>query len=108
MTAVQMEARIGSDMPQTVEGVKRQALPILTAHGVRRAAVFGSVARAEAGIDSDVDLLVEIGESASLLDVIALKLDLEDALGCKVDVVEYNAVRPTLRNRVLAEQVPIL
>jgi predicted nucleotidyltransferase len=52
--------------------------------------VFGSVARGEARADSDVDLLVDMDPSATALDLSELILDLEDALGWKVDVVETN------------------
>lgn len=57
---------------------------------------------------SDVDLLVEFEGRKSLLDLSGLKIELEDALGRKVDVVTYRSLHPLLRERILAEQVPIL
>jgi uncharacterized protein len=57
---------------------------------------------------SDVDLLVEFEGRKSLLDLSGFKIELEDALCRKVDVVTYRSLHPLLRERILAEQVPIL
>lgn len=92
----------------TIEDVKGKVRPILRRYGVRRAAVFGSLARGRPRRRSDVDLLVEFEKPIGLFDFVGLKQDLEDALGRKVDVVEYQALKPRLRERVLAEHVPIL
>ena len=81
--------------------------PILRRHGIQKAGVFGSVARGEAEYH-DVDLLVKVDRSMSLLQFIALKHELEDALGCPVDLVEYDAIKPALRERILAEEVEVI
>jgi predicted nucleotidyltransferase len=99
--------------PDQVEGldidtISATILPILKKHGVRRAGLFGSFVRGEASGDSDIDILVEVDDEASLLDFVGIKLDLEDALGIKVDLVEYSAIDPRLRDRILAEEVVIL
>jgi len=52
--------------------------------------------------------LVEIEKDISLLDFVGLKLEIEDKLGKKLDLVEYNAIKPLLRERILKEQVVIL
>jgi len=57
---------------------------------------------------SDIDLLIEIKRKVSLLDIADLKLELEDKLRKKVDVVEYSVIKPLIRERVLSEEVPIL
>ena len=67
--------------------------------------VFGSVARGEDTAASDLDLLVEMEPKRSLLDLVAIKQDLEDLLGCRVHVVTEAAVSPYLRERVLQEAV---
>jgi len=64
-------------------------------------------ARGEGRPDSDVDLLVSVGDRASLFDIIAIKQDLEDLLGCKVDVVTEDSISPYLRDRVLSEAVSL-
>ena len=69
--------------------------------------IFGSVARGDAGPESDVDILVELEPGRGLLDHAALMLDLSDLLGCKVDVVSDRALHWYIRDRVLAEAVPL-
>lgn len=90
-----------------LDDIRRRIVPVLRRHGVRRAGVFGSYARGEATSQSDVDLLVELRPDASLLDLVALKLELEQALGRAADLVEYRAIHPLLRERVLREQVTV-
>ncbi len=85
---------------EEVERIARQ-------HGARNLRVFGSVARGEATEGSDLDLLVEMEPGRSLLDLVAIKQDLEELLLCKVDVVTEAAVSPYLRERVLNEAVSL-
>ncbi len=75
--------------------------------GVTALAVFGSVARGEAGPESDVDLLVDIDPARriSLLGFIEIQLALEDLLGAKVDLVERSAVRERWRELIMKEAV---
>ena len=58
--------------------------------------------------DSDIDMLVEIEKNISLLDFVGLKIEIEDALGKKVDLVEYNTIKPLLKESILKEQVVIV
>jgi len=90
--------------PHTLEIIRS----VLSRHRVSRAGLFGSFARGEASFESDVDVLVELDPKTSLLDYVALKLELEDALSRNVDLVEYDSMKPLLRDRILAEQVSIL
>ncbi len=82
-------------------------LRIAAQHGARNVRLFGSVARGEARPDSDIDVLVEFEPGRTLLDRIGMIQDLEDLLGCKVDVVTEAAVSPYLRERVLKEAVAL-
>jgi predicted nucleotidyltransferase len=91
-----------------LEDIKRKALPILKRHGVARAGVFGSVVRGEETDDSDIDILVEIERRMSLLDFVGLKIELEEALGRKVDLGEYAAIKPIIKDDILSEEVAIL
>ncbi|MCZ6654448.1 MAG: nucleotidyltransferase family protein [Planctomycetota bacterium] len=84
-----------------------QILRIAEQYGARNVRIFGSVARGEAQPGSDLDLLVDLEPGRSLLDHIALIQDLEDLLRRKVDVVESQALHSRIRNRVLAEAVPL-
>ena len=66
-----------------LQEIKQKAVPILKASGVTRSSVFGSYARGEQREDSDIDILVEAPKGKSLLDLIGLEQDLQDALGKK-------------------------
>jgi predicted nucleotidyltransferase len=82
----------------------RDAVIALAAkHGAQKPRIFGSVARGEAGPESDIDLLVKMEEGRSLLDLSALALDLRDLLGVKVDVVSEDGLYWLLRRRILKE-----
>lgn len=82
-------------------------LAVAARHGARNVRVFGSVARGDAKPDSDVDLLVEFEPGTGLLHHAALIRELEQLLGCKVDVVSQNGVKARIRARVLQEAVPL-
>ena len=89
------------------EQLRAKALLVLEGAGVKRSAFFGSFARGEMGEGSDVDILVELPETAGLLDFVGLRLKLEEALGRKVDLVEFDTLKPRLKERILREQIPI-
>lgn len=92
-----------------IEEIKRKILPILKKYGVTKAGIFGSVVRGEETRESDIDiLLVEINTRMSLLDFVGLKLELEDALGVPVDLGEYSAIKPIVKEQILSEEVAIL
>jgi uncharacterized protein len=69
--------------------------------------VFGSVARGEAGPESDVDFLIDLEPGRSLLDHVALIQDLEDILSLKVDFVNEKALHDCIKNRILREANPL-
>lgn len=91
-----------------VEDIKKTIIPILESHGVKKAGIFGSCVRGEMKKNSDIDILVQITNDISLLDFVGVKLELEEALGRKVDLVEYDTIKPLLRERILTEQVVII
>ncbi len=82
-------------------------LGLAASHGADNVRVFGSVVRGEAASGSDVDLLLRFEPRCSLVDHVALKQDLEDLLGCRVEVVEDEGLRCGLRERILAEAVAL-
>jgi len=82
-------------------------LTIAHKYGARNVRLFGSAARGRTSIRSDVDLLVEMEPGSSLIDIVAIKQDLEDLLGCKVDVVTENALSPYIRDEVLREAMSL-
>ena len=92
---------------QLLHEKREQILRAAASHGARNVRVFGSVARGEADAQSDIDLLVEFEPERSLLDHAALWLELQDLLGCKVDVVSDRGIKPRIRERVLREARPL-
>ena len=78
-------------------------LRIARANGAITVRVFGSRARGDASAASDLDLLIRLEPNRSLLDLVGMKLALEDFLGVRVDVVTERALSPYIRAAVLAE-----
>jgi hypothetical protein len=86
---------------------RKEILGYASSHGARNVRVFGSTARGETGVASDLDLLVEMEPGRSLLDLVGLWQDLEDLLGTHVDVLSDGGVSPHLRERIYAEAIPL-
>ena len=95
------------DTEKILKSRREEIISIAARHGARNVRVFGSVARGEDDDKSDIDLLVEFESGRSLLDHAGLWLELQDLLGCKVDVVSERGIKPRIRERVLREAVPL-
>ncbi|MBI4587369.1 MAG: nucleotidyltransferase family protein [Candidatus Rokubacteria bacterium] len=93
--------------PRTLRGKAGEIRRIARAHGVVRLRVFGSRASGAARESSDLDLLVGLRPGRDLLDLIGFKLDVEELLGCRVDVVTEGGLSPYLRDRILREAKPL-
>ena len=93
-----------------ISALKEKMLPILKKHGVKKAGIFGSIARGENKKKSDVDVLIKFRNphSKSLFDLVGVKHELEEKLRKKVDVVEYHTIRTELKKQILGEEVKIL
>ena len=92
---------------QAYYSVFASILQAATERGAYNVRVFGSVARGEANSESDIDFLVDLGPNRSLFDLGGLLADLEDLLGCRVDVVTEQGLHWYIRDRVLAEAQPL-
>jgi predicted nucleotidyltransferase len=93
-----------SQLSQTqIEAIKRLAKKF----EVASVKIFGSVARGEAGRNSDLDILVRFERPISLVHIVGFKQALESALKMKVDVVEEGGISPFLKDRILAEAIPL-
>ena len=86
---------------------REEILRLAAKHGARDVRVFGSVARGEAGPDSDVDFLVSTGLETSSWFPVGLIIDLQELLGREVDVVTENGLHWYIRERILKEAVPL-
>ena len=93
---------------EKIDKIKRKILPILKRYNAKRAGIFGSVVRGEENQESDIDVLAEIEGRMSLLDFAGLKLELEEALGKRVDLGEYSTIKPIIKEQILSEEVSIL
>lgn len=74
---------------------------------VRSLALFGSFARDESSVESDVDVLVDFKKGASLFDLTGLGCFLEDALQKKVDVVSRKALRKEISESVYHDAIVV-
>jgi uncharacterized protein len=92
-------------MLEILQVKREEILAIAASHGASNVRIFGSVARGEAETSSDVDFLVEFDATTTLFDLVALKRDLEDLLGRKVDVLTENSLHWYIRDAVLGEAV---
>ena len=88
--------------------IKRRSLPILKRNGVIKAGLFGSYARGENKRKSDIDILIKFKGRKSLLDLVKLKHELEDAFGRDFDVITYNSIHPKLKKDILNDEVKVL
>ena len=86
---------------------REEIIRIAAQHGAYNVRVFGSVARGEASAESDIDFLIDVGVNHSRWFPGGLLADLEDLLGCKVDIVTENGLHRLIRERVLKEAVPL-
>lgn len=87
----------------TISEIKPIVLKITDKYGVTNVRIFGSFARGEQSESSDIDLLVDFPEKFTLLQHSGLKIDLEEALERKVDVVSGAAIKPRLKKYILPE-----
>jgi hypothetical protein len=86
---------------------RQQIVELAEKRGAHNVRVFGSIARGEQRPDSDIDLLVDFEPGRSLLDLTGLWLDLEGALGCKVDVVSSRGLRPRIAPEVMRDAISL-
>jgi uncharacterized protein len=94
-------------MVEVVKAKREQILSVARRHGVTGVRVFGSMARGDAGPQSDVDLLIEVGPDPSPWFPGGLVAELEELLGRRVQVVTERGLDEFLRDRVLEEAVPL-
>lgn len=92
----------------SVQEIQKKIVPLLQSHGATRVGLFGSASREELQPGSDVDILVELPKGLSLLDFVGIKQELEQQLGRPVDLVEYEELKPRLREKILREQIALV
>jgi uncharacterized protein len=95
-------------MNAKLEEVRSLIIDILKKKDVKKAALFGSILKGDFNSESDIDILIKFEGKKSLLDLADLKMELEDKLGRKVDILTYDSIHPLLKDIILNEQVQIL
>jgi len=86
---------------------REEILNLAAQHGACNVRIFGSVARGDAREDSDIDFLIDLGEKLSPWFPVRFIRDLENLLGCKVDVITEKGLKERIRERVIQEAVPL-
>jgi len=93
---------------QEIEKYQRLILPVLKRYFIKRAAIFGSAAKGNMNADSDVDLLIEAEQGFTLFKMLKLEEEISELIKRKVDLVEYSALKPSIRKEVLLSSITIL
>lgn len=93
---------------QELEKYRQLILPVLKRYFIKRAAIFGSLAKGNLGIDSDIDLLIEPERDFTIFKLLKLEEEISEIIKRKVDLVEYSAIKPSIRKEVLASAISIL
>jgi len=91
-----------------LEEIKMKVLPILKKAAIKKAALFGSYVSGNNTKASDIDMLVELPDNATLFELGGLKITLEEELKKKVDVVTYRSISPIIKDSILRNQYPLL
>ncbi|MFH1209816.1 MAG: nucleotidyltransferase family protein [archaeon] len=95
-------------MKYYIKTIKLKALPVLKKYNIARAGIFGSYARGDYKKNSDVDMLIEVKDGFSLLDLIGLEMELKKILKKKVDLLTYGCIHPLLKEKILNEEIRII
>ena len=95
-------------MTQTKTQIISPVRKILKRHDVKKAELVGSFARGDHTDDSDIDIVVELADDTTLLDMAGIQLELEDELDREVDLVSYGGVSDRLAEYLFAETVQII
>jgi uncharacterized protein len=92
---------------EMLRGKKVEILRIAAKHGASNVRIFGSVVRGEDSAHSDVDMLVDMADNRSLLDLVGFQQEVETLVGRRADVLTENGLSRHLKDRILAEAAPL-
>ena len=93
--------------PYTVEEIKTKVALTARKYGIQKAYLFGSYARGDAGLESDIDICIEKGQIRTLLEFSGFCQDLEEMLEKKVDVITTVGIKNAFRNQIEKDMVLI-
>lgn len=93
------------DLPTILAELRALQPELKKRYPIKEMGIFGSYVRGEQREDSDLDVLVDLGEGMTLIDLAGLQLELADALGLRVDLAMKDALKPRIEKRILTEAV---
>jgi predicted nucleotidyltransferase len=92
-------------LDDVIDQLRRLEPELRRRYPIREMGVFGSYVRGEQTDNSDLDVLVDLGEGIGLFELVGLRQDLSDALGLEVDLVMKDALKRRIGQRILSEVV---
>ena len=92
---------------QKIKQKKKEILDVARQHGIVNIRIFGSVARGEENLQSDIDLLVDLEKGRTLFDLGGALVKLQNILGRKVDIVTERGLHWYLRKKIMKEAKPL-
>lgn len=94
-------------MNLTIPEISQKTMPLLRKYGIFSASVVGSVARGQQTSKSDIDIVIDVIQPISLLTFARIKLELEEILQTKVDLIERSALKPRIRKYLLQDEITL-
>ncbi len=91
----------------SIPEISQKAMPLLRKYGILSASVVGSVARGQQTSKSDIDIVIDVIQPISLLTFARIKLELEEILQTKVDLIERSALKPRFRKYLLQDEISL-
>ena len=102
-----MNSTAATTIRQRLEALKPQVLEVARRYGASNLRIYGSIATGKEHPASDLDLLIDLPKGHSLLGLISLLQELEDLLGCPVDVSEAESLHPLIRSQILEQALAL-
>ena len=102
-----MNSAAATTIRQRLEALKPQFLEMARRYGASNLRIYGSIATGKEHPASDLDLLIDLPKGHSLLGLICLRQELEDLLGCPVDVSEAENLHPLIRSQILEQALAL-
>ena len=90
---------------QQIEDYKALILPVLKRYLIKSAAIFGCVAKGNSSENSDMDMLIEGGQGFTMFKMLSLEEEISRLINRKVDLVEYDSIKSSIRKEVLQSAV---
>jgi predicted nucleotidyltransferase len=102
-----MSRTTATTIRQRLQDLRLDVLAVARRHGASNLRIYGSIAKGQEHNGSDLDLLVDLAADQTLLGLIQLRQELEDLLGCPVDVTEAETLHPLIRSKILGQALPL-